>query len=196
MIPVRSIAEFQGSRVPGFQGSRVPGFESSRVPGFQGSSVSRFQGSRVPRFQGSRVWEFQGFRVPGFQGSRVSGFQASGISGFQGSRVPGFRFRILGSAVGRGTTPRPRDWNPTVILRLGIWNKDWFFRSRIEFVIKLNLVLKNKGYVLKTLDLEIQNFKPANTSFNLKSHCKTKGSDVESESSDLKIIGPIGNQTF
>ena len=74
-----------------------------RVAGFQDSKVLGFKDSRASRLQGSRVSGFPGSKVPGFQGSRVSGVPPPG---FQGSRV---QFRILGSAVGRGTTVRPRD---------------------------------------------------------------------------------------
>ena len=105
----------KGSRVPKFpklQGSssRVSGFTVSRVPG---SSVPALTGFKVPRSQGW-VPGFQGCRVPGlFEASRVPGFQsfkAPGLERFQGSRVPVLQgFRILGSAVGRGTTPRPRE---------------------------------------------------------------------------------------
>ena len=49
-----------------------------------------------------------------FQGS----FQDSSVKGFQGSRVPGFQGSGSVPATGLGTnqctTPRPRDWNPTV----------------------------------------------------------------------------------
>ena len=118
---VRSPKKFQRCRVPEFQGSRVP----SRVSKFQGSRVPvfhNFEGSRVPRFQGFQGSRFQGSKVPNFQG--LPRFPGSRVARFQASNTP-FSFRILGSAVGRGTTPRPRDWNPTIILLLGISTSFW-----------------------------------------------------------------------
>ena len=139
------ISEFEGS-FQGFQGFRASGF--NQVPGFQNSKVPGFQSSSVPGFQGSRVAGLQGSKVPGFQGLRVPGFQGFRVSGFQGSRVPGFRFRILGSAVGRGTTPRPRDWNPTVILLLGIsilpvgfWWLWWLSHQSLPGILTLTLIV-------------------------------------------------------
>ena len=93
------------------------------------------------------------FSITGFQDVRVEpqgpripkGFQVSKVAWFQGSSVPGFRCVPLwwGFCKNQRTTPRPRDWNPTVTAVA------WLVKIVIACLFTSSFVGKNPVFVVE-----------------------------------------------